>query len=204
MESSKTQAVRRDESQQLIIRAAFAIIAEEGFDKLSLSLAGRNAGYSRELPRYLFGSKDNFIAALLDDIAFAWGGEFIRDEYNELTGLEILLAVTESLEALFCDDVTFRGRLVLIYSMAGSQNDILRERLLTILADLTTAFTTLMKRGIADGSMLPTTDSIAMSALVHSTYRGIGYQWVMNPESLPLKTVFNELRRLLILSLSSQ
>ena len=60
-----TQAERREASEQRLLLAAAALIAEEGFAAASLQRIGARAGYSRGLASQKFGSKDGLMQALI-------------------------------------------------------------------------------------------------------------------------------------------
>ena len=61
----RTQAERRSRSEEAILDAAAAVIADRGIDRVSLTIIGTRAGLSRALPADRFGSKD----ALVDRLA---------------------------------------------------------------------------------------------------------------------------------------
>ena len=55
---AQTQAERRQKSEQALLDAAAALIAERGVEQTSLARIGESAGTSRGLPTHHFGSKD--------------------------------------------------------------------------------------------------------------------------------------------------
>lgn len=61
----RTQAERREASEQRLLVAAAELIAEEGFAAASLQRIGERAGYSRGLASQHFGSKDGLVSALI-------------------------------------------------------------------------------------------------------------------------------------------
>jgi AcrR family transcriptional regulator len=61
----RSQAERREASEQRLLLAAAALIAEEGFAAASLQRIGTRAGYSRGLASQHFGSKDGLMQALI-------------------------------------------------------------------------------------------------------------------------------------------
>ena len=60
----RTQAQRRDESEQKLLRAAGDVIAERGVTAATFEAIGAQAGYSRGLATQKFGSKQGMIEAL--------------------------------------------------------------------------------------------------------------------------------------------
>src|SRR2546426_956769 len=69
----RTQARRRDEAERKILVAAEEIVAEFGFDRLTLAQVGERAGCSRGLPSHYFPTKDDLLSAL---------GRYIVESYN--------------------------------------------------------------------------------------------------------------------------
>ncbi len=61
---AQTQAERRAKSEQALLDAAAALIAERGVEQASLARIGERAGTSRGLPSHHFGSKDALVARL--------------------------------------------------------------------------------------------------------------------------------------------
>jgi AcrR family transcriptional regulator len=61
----RSQAERREASEQRLLLAAAELIAEEGFAAASLQRIGERAGYSRGLASQHFGSKDGLMQALI-------------------------------------------------------------------------------------------------------------------------------------------
>src|SRR5690348_9423136 len=55
-----------DESRTLILDAAEAAFARDGFDRASLADIGGAAGVSRGLPAYFFGTKERLYSAVVE------------------------------------------------------------------------------------------------------------------------------------------
>jgi AcrR family transcriptional regulator len=63
--SRRTQAERRAESEQQLLRAAAEIVVQEGVAAATFESIGRRAGYSRGLAAQKFGSKQGLVEALV-------------------------------------------------------------------------------------------------------------------------------------------
>lgn len=61
----RTQAERREESEQRLVIAAAELVATEGFAAVSFDRLGQVSGYSRGLAGRKFGSKDGLIRAVV-------------------------------------------------------------------------------------------------------------------------------------------
>ncbi|MGD2133159.1 MAG: TetR/AcrR family transcriptional regulator [Maricaulaceae bacterium] len=64
----RTHRERRAEARRRILQAAYEMSAQGGFDSLTLAGIGEAAGYSRALPAHYFGSLDELVAALAEDV----------------------------------------------------------------------------------------------------------------------------------------
>ena len=87
----RTQAERRDESERGLVKAAIAVVSEEGVSAATFEAIGQKGGYSRGLVGQRFGSKLGLIEAVI---------AYLHDEketlatgpgIDSLPGLEALL-----------------------------------------------------------------------------------------------------------------
>jgi AcrR family transcriptional regulator len=62
----RTQHERSAESAQLLVAATIELIAEQGFEKTTAAEIGERAGYSREMVRHRYGSKEQLLEWLLE------------------------------------------------------------------------------------------------------------------------------------------
>jgi AcrR family transcriptional regulator len=111
----RTQAQRRAESEQRLLRAFAELIIEKGVAQTSLADIGRRAGYSSTLVHHLFGSK----AALLDRLTetveqFALG--IGQDASDENSGSATLLAVAREYLNMVAGDANPFGRVLAVLS----------------------------------------------------------------------------------------
>ena len=65
----RTQAERRAKSQMRLLEAAAEILVEEGFAAATFDRISRRAGYSRGMVTERFGSKDEFVANVIQWVA---------------------------------------------------------------------------------------------------------------------------------------
>src|ERR1700761_4572767 len=91
----RTQAERREESERGLVKAAVALVSEEGVSASTFEAIARRSGYSRGLVGQRFGSKLGLIEA---GVAYLHGG---RESFAEagklegLSGLEALLTYAD-------------------------------------------------------------------------------------------------------------
>lgn len=62
----RTQHERSAESAKLLVAATIELIAEKGFERTTAAEIGERAGYSREMVRHRYGSKEQLLAWLLE------------------------------------------------------------------------------------------------------------------------------------------
>lgn len=199
-----TQAQRRDESSLRLFDAAFRLLAKGGVRALSLAAIAKAAGCSRELPRYHFGSKDAFVEALIDDCERVFGEHLQRPQSEGRVGMDAVLALFDSLDEFFTEPQVTRGRLTLLNELANSDNDRLRKKIASVHAATRRHIVNILEDGIAAGKLAPIEDTNAYAMLLHGTYRGIGFQWVINPRSMDIKVVLRQLRAIFMPSLLSR
>src|SRR5258708_27433067 len=80
----RTQAERRDESERALVRAAVALVSEEGVSASTFEAIARRSGYSRGLVGQRFGSKLGLIEAV---ITYLHDGRESFAEARKLEGL---------------------------------------------------------------------------------------------------------------------
>jgi AcrR family transcriptional regulator len=62
----RTQHERSAESAKLLVAATIELIAEKGFERTTAAEIGERAGYSREMVRHRYGSKEQLLEWLLE------------------------------------------------------------------------------------------------------------------------------------------
>ena len=80
----RTQAERTDRSDRRMLQAAVKLIVANGVEKTTLKDVGENAGYSRGLAGYRFGSKAGMLAFIVRTI----GEDWLKDLKRAVEGLE--------------------------------------------------------------------------------------------------------------------
>src|SRR5579871_1456217 len=92
----RTQAERRDGSERGLVRAAIAVVSDEGVSAATFDAIGRRGGYSRGLVGQRFGSKLGLIEAVIAYLHDARETALAAAGIDELSGLEALLAWVDS------------------------------------------------------------------------------------------------------------
>ncbi|HWE99276.1 MAG TPA: TetR/AcrR family transcriptional regulator [Caulobacteraceae bacterium] len=91
----RTQAERRDESGRGLVKAAIAVVSEEGVSAATFEAIGRRGGYSRGLVGQRFGSKLGLIEAVIDYLHDEKEMFAKADRFDGAPGLEALLTYVD-------------------------------------------------------------------------------------------------------------
>jgi AcrR family transcriptional regulator len=176
----RTQTERRSESELGLVKAAIAVVSEDGVSATTFDAIGRRGGYSRGLVGQRFGSKLGLIEAViayLHDNKEAFASDHGMDN---LPGLDALLAYVDfylrrlahlgELQAYFrllswavADISAFR-------SAFAAEHDRVAER-----------FQGWILRGQSEGQIRPGLDSRAAALMVGSQLLGVSMQVLIDP-----------------------
>lgn len=110
----RTQEQRREASEQRMLEAALALVAEKGTFRVTLAEIGERAGYSRGLPAARFGNKAKLLAALAAYIGDRFG------EHNKRYRSEPGLPAIEALIRAYFTRKDWTATRALIVMMAES------------------------------------------------------------------------------------
>jgi AcrR family transcriptional regulator len=173
----RTQAERVAESTGRLKQAALELIAEKGFERTTAAEIGERAGYSRNMVRDRYGSKELLLEALFDD---EWAARLLPAERaaREGTGLELVLGqLDDLLAAIEAEPEVARAMIVLSFEVPGSRRGIRPwyERLIkTYEAEIAAH----LAAGERDGSVRPGLDH-AREAEVFASYAiGLCFRFV--------------------------
>ena len=202
---AKTQAQRRAGSEEKLIRSGFVVIAKNGLRSLSLAAVAEDATCSRELPRYIFGSKEKFVLALLADSHTQWDKALAKPEKMGLVGMDALFYLLDRFAEMYVlgDTEIMRGRMRLIFELAGNRQSLVGKKLVGIQASSRKQLSRVMSAAVSAGDFSATCDVESMATLLNCCYRGIGYQWVTNPDSIDVNAAFTQLRLMFVRTLTT-
>ncbi|MEZ5279571.1 MAG: TetR/AcrR family transcriptional regulator [Acidimicrobiales bacterium] len=175
------QAERVERSRRALLDAAADIINEEGFAALTHARVGERAGYSRGLVTERFGSKQALIGALIEETSWAWERRQIGEASDGATGLQTIVGFLKGVAEQARQD----GRWLRVFY--GLLNEALRD---PTLADQAALMHRSMRRsiascvecGIADGSIRADASPYGVAVGIVAGLRGIGYQWLLDPD----------------------
>jgi AcrR family transcriptional regulator len=180
----RTQAERRAASELNLLRAAAALVAEQGVAAATLEKVGVRAGYSRGLATQKFGSKQGLIEALIAHLHVRMEALLREAHVEQLPGLEGVLAFADLFLSELADDVEVRAYFML---MAGAVADLSPVRAAFAASHdiVSDRLQVLLRRGQQDGSVWLALQVEAAATLVGGLLMGLSTQHLIDPDFAP-------------------
>jgi AcrR family transcriptional regulator len=196
----RTQAQRRELSDQRMLDAAFKLIERQGGSRTTLVEIGELSGYSHGLVSHRFGSKGALVRAVTDRLQH----EFAKLLEPALAGLHGLKALTVTAEAyLRTAAASDRNAMyVLIGEALGPLREI-RGEMAEADRKFRKSVQRLIEEGMRTGEIRSDVDPAAYAALFVGTLRGLVVQHLMKPRAFDIGRVCRELVAGIERSLSS-
>ncbi|BBZ34611.1 TetR/AcrR family transcriptional regulator [Mycolicibacterium confluentis] len=174
----RTQQERVDESSRRLIDAAIILIGQQGYAATTAQQIGLHAGYSRDMVRVRFGSKDALLDAML---ASRYESRLdIPDEPGDSGLQRVLRRISGLREFAISDPDLLRAMLVLNFEAAQADTQ-LRTRIRNWIDRVRTGFAEAIRTGQADGSITDSLDAGAESREMVSATIGFAYWWIVEP-----------------------
>lgn len=184
-----TQAERTEISETLMFNAAMELIGTQGANRTTLKEICEQAGYSRGLANYRFGSKDTFLEHLLKHFNQAWQDNLDR-HVGDLRGQRALLAANQALETFLKDNASYmRGGYLIWYENIGADNPI-NAKLPSNHQAYRQDVARWIQEGIDDGEISPHLNPTEFGHFYCSWVFGSIFQWLAEPEAVDLPSMF--------------
>ncbi|QKG21381.1 TetR/AcrR family transcriptional regulator [Actinomadura verrucosospora] len=181
-----TQGERSDASKRALVDATMRIIADEGYRSTTVARIQEEAGVSRGLVGYHFGSKQGLMEAVLTTIRDSYVSQVLRRKEQDLPGLEAIELMLDSyLSRLGRDPVPAKVVLVLALESVGDLAE-LRQAMATRLAEMRAEFEEWIVRGIEDGTVRADADPAGTAVYLGGILRGITLQFLVDPDGFDL------------------
>jgi AcrR family transcriptional regulator len=175
----RTHAVRREEAERAMLRAAVTLIAEKGIAGLTLNDVGEAAGYSRGLPAHYFGTRDQLVGAVARHMVKGFARGLGREEIAP--GLDGLLRACGAYLKAAAKDPPATRALMIVFAEATA-----RPGLFPDIVDVTqrsvAGTTASIKAGQARGEIRADVDAKSFAALILGQLRGVVAEWLMDPK----------------------
>lgn len=176
--------IRSERSTRLLLRAAAGLVAEGGYQSMTLATVGERAGYSRSLATARFGSKAKLLEALVEQIVVRWDVEQVEPELNGLTGLDALRVMLTGIKNAYAKSPQSLFILyALIFEAVGPVPE-LRHRFVEFHHNQRTRIANYIRAGVDDGSIVREIDPEQQAAMIVAQLRGVGYLWKLDPDTI--------------------
>ncbi len=188
--AARTQAERRDTARRRIVDAAIAIVADRGLDELTLAEAGEVAGYSRGLAAHYFGSRDELIALIGEQIVSRYRAG-VKASGAKHTGLDGIIAnISSYIESARVAPQAVRALHIVLG--AALSKPALAPAIAKLNREATKTLAEQIAIGMARGDIRKDVDPDAQAVLILAGLRGTVALWLVNPKGFDLKRVTNE------------
>lgn len=173
---------RSELSTRRLLEAAGDLIAEGGYEAMTLAAVGERAGYSRGLVTARFGSKDQLLKALVERIVDRWNHRNVLPRTAGASGREsIVILIGAIAEQMARDPTDVRVLYALMFEALGPIPE-LRSTFVEFHATMRADLASFVRKGLRDGSVAPGSSPTKEAALIVAGLRGIGYQWRLDPD----------------------
>lgn len=189
-----TQAERTALSDSRMFEAAKELIAERGTHNTTLREVGERAGYSRGLASNRFGSKEGLFSQLVRDFNRRWAKE-LRRSVGDSTGLPAFSAALDAVEYFLLKRSDEMKALYILWFESMSSHDVVRQRLARNHTAYRRDAERWVREGIEQGTIRSDIDPQCFAVEFASLIFGLIYQWLVDPESVDVHSVFQHYRR---------
>ncbi|MGQ5701835.1 TetR/AcrR family transcriptional regulator [Sandaracinobacteroides sp. A072] len=176
----KTQAERRDESEQRLLNAAATIVERDGYNAATMQSVGAEAGYSRGLASQRFGSKDGLVRAVIAALSARLEARYAAHVAGVESPLARILALGEQLFVAVEEDAHFRAYFVMMAAAIANRLD-LRDAFLEAHEGVRTQLRKLISEGQERGEIDPALHADSMALLIGSMQLGVCLEMLLDP-----------------------
>jgi AcrR family transcriptional regulator len=177
----RTQAERRDESEQRLLQAAGEVIAQSGVSAATFEAIGARAGFSRGLATQKFGSKQGLIEALITHLHARQDKALGAIGVDDMPGLDALLTYVD----LYVRDLSLKGdgrAYFMLLASAISDLSALRVAFAASHERVERRLEAMVQRGQAEGDIRRDLDADAAALMVGSLLLGLSIQCLIDPD----------------------
>lgn len=186
----RTQAQRRELSDQRMLDAAFKLIERQGGSRTTLVEIGELSGYSHGLVSHRFGSKGALVRAVTERLQHQFA-KLLEPALAGLHGMEALIVTAETyLRTAAAGDRN--AMYVLIGEALGPLREI-RGEMAEADRKFRKSVQKLIEEGIRAGEIRSEVDPAAYSALFVGMLRGLVVQHLMKPRAFDVDAVCREM-----------
>jgi AcrR family transcriptional regulator len=188
----KTNRERVEESTVALVASAIELFARQGYERTTAAEIGTNAGFSRNMVRDRYGSKEALLQSVFEEFARQLLPA-VRGERTG-TGLEHVLGqLDDLLNAVEQEPETMRAMIVLTFETPGPLQTFAGwfDRLIT---DYESELATHLATGQADGSVRPDLDPAREAEVFVSYAIGLCFRSVLQRDAYDFTGEIREFR----------
>ena len=199
---SLTQAERTAISDRAMLAAAIELILEHGIEKTTLQSIGEQAGYSRGLATYRFGSKAGLLDEVCKSISRRWL-DFLNERVGEQIGIDAMCTALESFFEFISQYPDDSQVLQILYGGAASPTAEFRETSANIHQSQMDDVAQWVAAGVKTGSIRKDVDPKSVATQYIAYISGMTYLWLINPSSVDFRKANDDMKTHLRLSLQT-
>jgi AcrR family transcriptional regulator len=197
-----TQAERSAISDRAMLDAAIELILRHGIEKTTLAAIGEQAGYSRGLATYRFGSKAGLFDAVCKSISRRWL-DYLREDVGDKVGIDAMSAALDSFFTFISDSPDEARVLQILYCGAASPESEYRQTSVSIHRRQQDDVAAWVRAAQAAGSIRAEVDPESVATQYIAYISGMTYLWVINPESIDFQKANDDMKMHLRMSLAA-
>ncbi|MFE3001691.1 TetR/AcrR family transcriptional regulator [Nocardia sp. NPDC059246] len=192
--SRRTQAERVAESSRRLIDAAIELISEQGFERTTAAEIGERAGYSRNMVRDRYGSKEAVLKILLEnEIAERLLPRLRRERPG--TGLDLTLGhLDDLLHGVETAPDNMRAMVVLSFEATAGPIASIRDWYAELIPRFQAEMAEHIALGQRDGSIRTDLDPQREAEVYVSYGIGLCFRWVMFRDAFDFPAEINAWR----------
>jgi AcrR family transcriptional regulator len=174
----RTQRERVGESSRRLAEAAIALIAEKGYAATTAQDIGLRAGYSRDMVRVRFGTKEALVDAILTS---QYESRLDTPDDPTEPGLNRVLGRIARMRRFAEEDGQLLRAMLVLNFEAAQADDQLRTRIRRWLDQFLGGLIEAVRAGQSDGSIVSEPDADTQAREILSTAIGYAYWWIVEP-----------------------
>ena len=186
----RPHAVRREEAEERMVKAAVNIVAERGLEYLTLAECGEAAGYSRGLAPHYFGSKEGLISAIANHIV----EDYIqrqRADRPKRDGLAGLLDNASYYIDSGCSNLVTLRAFHAVLTAALTQPS-LAGAIAKLNRNSVYSFVKMLRNGIERKEIRSDINARAQASLILTSLRGMLTLWLLDPDHVDIHAIKKE------------
>lgn len=192
----ETKQERSALSTSKLLDAAADLIAERGYERMTLAAIGERAGYTHGLVTARFGSKEGLLWALIERMVVGWQHEQVIQKLADAGGAQAVHGVLAEMRKSWRSKPKHMKALYVLMFEALLPIPMLNERMRDLHRTLRADVEKAINRGIEEGTVAPDVDAPATARLIVGALRGVTYQAMLDPREVPIARALSDMDQL--------